>query len=138
MGSFCVFVFFIPFLTHFGTFWSILLHVGPFWFHFATFWVQFGSFFGRSFFPFYILAHFYEITGTWVGCYDELGGTIDTSYEDYVKEYGQGFSGTRDFELITIKGTYGPEHKSNIKILNINRDLYNCAIAGMKAAEKFC
>jgi hypothetical protein len=86
----------------------------------------------------YILAHFYEITGTWVGCYDELGGTIDTSYKDFVKEYGQGFSGTRDFELMTIKGTYGPEHKSNIKILNINRDLYNCAIAGMKAAEKFC
>ena len=85
----------------------------------------------------YILAHFYETTGMWVGCYDELSNK-DTSYEDFVKEYGQGFSGTNDFELITNEGPFGPQHNSNINILNINRDLYNCAIAGMKAGEKFC
>jgi hypothetical protein len=59
------------------------------------------------------------------------------SYVDYINFNGNGYTETSDL-LMKKDDYFGDYYTSNIDIFTITPELYDCALAGIKAAEKYC
>jgi hypothetical protein len=89
--------------------------------------------------PLLILHHFYDAKNQAVGWYDEYLSIYGIPYSDYLtnNELNEEISLTSLIFNIE-ESNFGPIVKSNKLYLNMTKDFYNCSVAGILAAKKFC
>jgi hypothetical protein len=86
-----------------------------------------------------IYHHFADALNNAVGIYEEFTSDYKDSYEDFlINNNLEADINISPLEYSVEDSVFGKLINSNKWYLNITREVYPCAIAGMRAAKKFC
>ena len=89
--------------------------------------------------PIVILFHFADAVNNASGWYDEFTSSYNVSYEEYLANNNlENDIVESPLEFSREESDFGTTIKSNRWYLNMTREVYTFAIAGMLAAKKFC
>jgi hypothetical protein len=89
--------------------------------------------------PIVILYHFYDAINQASGWYDDFTSSYNISYEDFLSNNNlENDIEISSLELSVEDSFFGKMINSNKWYLNITREIYPYAIAGMRAAKNFC
>lgn len=89
--------------------------------------------------PIILLYHFNESLENGSGWFDEFIEDFNKDYQEFINDNNKiSDSSILNAEYIISDGPFGPSVDSNYRVLNLDSDLYNAALAGMNAAKAYC